>query len=224
MTRIYLPVRQPEEWRRLLTDPEKQWKKGFSAWELAHAWQDAADFPDSVEKVLNNAPDERLHSMELLIGLPEHEVPLPPRGHASQTDLFVLARDQRGGLATIAVEGKAKESFGPRVAEWTERPPSGKQERLAFLCDLLGLKGPDRVGPIRYQLLHRTGSALLGAQRFNAGTALMLVHSFAASQESLDDYVEFASLLGARADANEIVPVRAANGIDLFLGWVANED
>ncbi|GIO67475.1 hypothetical protein J21TS3_22960 [Paenibacillus cookii] len=25
-------------WRSFLADPEKQWKKGYSAYELAHSW------------------------------------------------------------------------------------------------------------------------------------------------------------------------------------------
>jgi len=87
----------------------------------------------------------------------------------------VLARS-RDGLAAIAVEGKVAEPFGPdrpRVAGAdafvrrgrTGHPPSeGKRERLAFLCSNLGLAADD-VAEARYQLVHRTVSALVEARR-----------------------------------------------------------
>ncbi len=60
-------------------------------------------------------------------------------------------------LATIAVEGKVKESFADLDADWNVTP--GKQRRLDGLCETLALD-VSGVGGIRYQLLHRTASAI----------------------------------------------------------------
>jgi hypothetical protein len=45
------------------------------------------------------------------------------------------------------------------------------------LCATLGLNTSD-VGGLRYQLLHRTASAVYEAQRYRSRRAIMLVHSF----------------------------------------------
>ena len=47
------------------------------------------------------------------------------------------------GYGVIAVEGKAREPFGPLVSEWNDGP--GKQARLDGLCEQLGLD-PSAVG------------------------------------------------------------------------------
>ena len=81
----------------------------------------------------------------------------------------------RSGYGVIAVEGKAREPFGPLVSEWNDSP--GKQARLESLCEQLGLD-PVAAGGLYYQLLHRTVSAIREARRYGAREALMLVHSF----------------------------------------------
>ena len=45
----------------------------------------------------------------------------------------------------------------------------------------------------KYQLLHRTASAIIEAERFNANHALMLVHSFSLANEWYGDF-EFIKL------------------------------
>jgi len=115
------------------------------------------------------------------------------------------------------------EPFGPTVDEWLAGHSRGKMTRLAFLCDLLGLKLPV-PGEIRYQLLHRTASALLEAQRFNAPHAVMLIHSFSQKHEWLDDYSAFARLLGVEeAEVNQVVSIGQRSGIDLSLCWVVGD-
>jgi hypothetical protein len=49
--------------------------------------------------------------------VPEFKVPLPGGAHASQNDIFVLARSTAGPIS-IMVEGKVNESFGPALREW----------------------------------------------------------------------------------------------------------
>ena len=74
------------------------------------------------------------------------------------------------------------------------------------MCEQLGLD-ETLPGNIRYQLLHRTASAVIEAKRFNATYALMVVHSFSQTADWLDDYKEFAYLFGVKADINSIVSV-----------------
>src|SRR4051794_21996589 len=104
---IYLPSNGVDGWRWLLASPGLHWKHGASAMALADAWESASGWPPRVQACLATDPD--LTDLELLVGLPEHQVPLPGGSRASQTDLFVLARRPGSGLVTIAVEGKAAE-------------------------------------------------------------------------------------------------------------------
>ncbi|MFZ1538135.1 MAG: hypothetical protein WAT23_12220 [Chromatiaceae bacterium] len=83
---------------------------------------------------------------------------------------------------------------------------------------MLGLSSiPDTT---RYQLLHRTASATIEAERFNAAQAVMLVHSFSPSSEGFQDYAAFVSLLGGSAAEDEMIPVGSRSGISLHLAWV----
>ena len=226
MSKIYIPADSPDDWQRLLADPEKHWKSGYSAKALAHCWQATADFPDSVRAVFENSAFDVFHGLTMLLGIVEHKVPLPGGRRRSQTDLFVLAKATNGDLVSITVEGKVAEAFGPLVSEWlvadADGPSPGKLERLAFLCDRLGLFDDD-CNSVRYQLLHRTASALIEAERFNADHALMLVHSFSSEHVWFDDYAHFARVLGADAELDTLTRIGKRHAVDLYLGWVTGE-
>ena len=88
--------------------------------------------------------------------------------------------------------------------------------------DLLGLGGRD-ISKIRYQLLHRTASALLEAERFCAPNALMLVHSFSQTHQWFEDYAAFAGLYGQKAEPDTLVFAGKVGGKHLYLGWVVGE-
>ena len=222
-SRIYLPATAPEDWQRLLAEPDLHWKAGRSAHALAHSWQSADGFPKEVADALAVGPTE-LSDLELLIALPEHRVPLPGGSRASQTDLFVLARNGRGELASIAVEGKVSESFDKLVRTWRAEESAGKAERLAFLARTSGLpEDPDALDDVRYQLVHRTASAIIEARRFNAAHALMLVHSFSQEAEWFDDYAAFARLLGATPEKDSVGVAADLDGVRLHLGWVTGD-
>lgn len=213
MTRIYVPASSAEQWAQFLADPVKHWRQGYSARALAYSWQEAAGFPAEVASVLAS----QFAAVELLLALPEHKVPLPGGSRSSQNDIWVLARSE-GKLISITVEGKVSEPFGPTVQEWETESSSGKSERLMYLLALLGLSSiPDTT---RYQLLHRTASAIIEAQRFNAAHAVMLVHSFSQSGEWFQDYAAFVSLMGGNATENSMVPVGSRSGVSLHLAWV----
>ena len=126
------------------------------------------------------------------------------------------------GYAVLAVEGKVDEPFGEWVADWNDGSP-GRQRRLERLCDTLSL-APAKVAGLRYQLLHRSASAVYEAQRYRCGRALMLVHTFSRSATSLVDFLDFAEALGARGAASGGLsgPV-ACEGVELRLGWVVDQ-
>jgi hypothetical protein len=75
----------------------------------------------------------------------------------------------------------------------------------------------DHIG---YQLLHRTASALIEADRFGASQAIMLVHSFSETLEHFDDYANFAAQYNIEAKPNSIAHATDINGVDLYLAWV----
>ena len=212
----YFPGNGPESWQALLADPEKQWKVGRSARTLAHCWEGGSGFPPEVSRVLDESGHQSLSELELVAGFPEHQVPLPGGRRPSQTDVFVLGRNA-SGLVAIAVEGKVDEPFGPTVKDWLGTDPSrGKRVRLEYLRDMLRIDH-DRVGELRYQLLHRTASAAIEAARFGAPTSAMLVHSWAGNQEGFVDYAAFVDALGGEASLDG---VSGANVPGLYLGWI----
>ncbi len=213
MSRIYTPTGNAEEWKHFLAEPEKQWRQGYSARTLAYSWQEAKGFPPEVGSALTKA----FPSIELLLAVPEHKVSLPGGVRASQNDIWVLAKSDEQ-LVSIAVEGKVSEPFGPTVQQWYANPSPGKQERLEYLLKLLNLVSvPDTT---RYQLLHRTASAIIEARRFNATHAVMLVHSFCQSSEWFGDYADFVSLMGGVGSEDNVVSVGNRGGVSLSLSWV----
>jgi len=82
----------------------------------------------------------------------------------------------------------------------------------------------DKIDHIRYQLLHRTASAVIEARKFNARNALMLVHVFKKTKENYDqsfqDYGQFLELYGAKGNVDSLVFAKSIDGINLYSGWV----
>lgn len=52
VTRFHIGITNPKEIIPRLAKKDGDWKEGYSAAELAHAWIDAAGFPPSVRRVL----------------------------------------------------------------------------------------------------------------------------------------------------------------------------
>ena len=185
---------------------------------VTYSWTEAEGFPKEIQTVLDESEAECLRDLEFLIGIPEHEVPLPGGDRPSQNDVFVLAKGS-DGLVSIAIEGKVSEPFDKPVDERFVKPTPGESTRLAFLLELLELDRDD-VGNIGYQLLHRTASAILEARRFGARHAVMLVHSFSQELQHFDDYTGFVGLYGQTAEPNQLFEARQLGDITLYLGWV----
>ena len=223
MGKFFVPTAGADDWKGLLASPERHWRKGYSARALASSWEDAGDFPSEVQQVFSECEFPVLQDMQLLLGFPEYQVPLRGGRAASQNDIFVLGKSkQRGQLIAITVEGKVAESFDVTVSEWLEGASQGKLTRLKYLCGLLGLV-EESLGDVRYQLLHRTASALILAERFNASAALMLVHSFSQEHEWFEDYQRFLGLFGQSGAPDSVTCLGERNGVDTYASWVVGD-
>jgi hypothetical protein len=230
---IYLASRGPEDWRRLLRDPAKQWRKGFSARTLAYCWEAASgDWPRSIKQALRESGSELLAGARILIAFPEHAVPVGGAGGDSKADLWLLARSG-DSLISVAVEGKVDEPLGELVSDWlrtreleAERRgrPTNAPRRRELLEQRLRLR-PEQTNSLRYQLLHRTASALIEAERFKADVAVMLVHSFGPKRTGFEDFARFVAAMGGEPpEGDAIVLVGRRGTVDLYLGWAHGED
>lgn len=217
MKRIYVQSTGLESWRQLLADPVNHWKAGFSAMSTAQSWETANGFPPKILRALGEAC-EPLRSLVPLLIIPEHHVPLPGGSKESQSDVWVLAAHTLG-LASIAVEGKVNESFGPSVSEWLRGASSGKTERLAFLTELLGLTQPI-PGSSPYQLLHRMASAILEAKRFHANVAVCVVQSFSPTDTGFSEFASFCNLFGKQPQIDEPTQLGLHGGLPFYAVWI----
>lgn len=222
MNKIFVAASKPQDWKALLAEPQKHWKRGYSARALAYCWQEADGFPEPVKNVFKKSGIRLFQNIELLLAFPEYKVPHPGGRRASQSDVFVLAKgnDQ---LVSMTVEGKVSEPFGETIDEWMKGASRGKETRLKYLLNELQLTD-SQIDTIRYQLLHRTASAVIEAKKFNAQNAIMLVHSFSQADEWFDDYCQFLALFGLSGiTPDSLVFARSVDGVDLYFSWVRGD-
>lgn len=222
MKRILVPTVSGRDWKRLLAQPDLHWVPGRSAMSAAASWEDAATrLPPEITAALDAANDPVVSGLELVIAVPEWEVPLPGGTTSSCTDVLAIASNAKG-LVVIAVEAKVEEEIGPTIGQKRTAASVGQQERLDFLHRSLGLANslPDDV---RYQLLHRTASAVLAAKAFHASTAVMIVQSFSPESRWLADYKRFCEALGVTGATGVVVPTQNPASPQLFLGWCAGD-
>lgn len=224
MNKIYIPSDSPDRWKDLLAQPKKQWKKGYSARSLAYCWQEADGFPVNIVRTFQKSKIDLFKNVELLFAFPEYKVPLPGGKRESQNDIYVIAKSNNN-LISIMIEGKVSEPFDKPISSWISNSGgnSGKQERLNFLLNKLNLNYT-QVQQIRYQLLHRTVSAIIEAQRIGAKNALMLVHSFSTENEWFNDFDQFVKLFGLTAEENTIVGPYQTDGINIYFGWTIGDE
>jgi hypothetical protein len=211
----------PASWQALLADPTKHWRTGYSARTLAHSWEAANGFPPEISLAFAESKETVLAVLEPVLAVPEFKVSLPGGKRASQNDIFVLARSAVGPVP-IMVEGKVNESFGPTLEEWSLEASQGKQTRLSFLLNALGL--PAQIsGSVRYQLLHRAASARIEGERYRAAAAVLLVHSFSPRQAGWADYKAFLRLFGVSAEVGVVQRLSAEGPIPLFGLWAVGD-
>jgi hypothetical protein len=220
---LSLPLLEPEDVVRHLGRGKLHWKAGRSAHALVTRWHEARGIPAIVRHVLDT--QTAFTGAALVDAFLERNVDLPGGGRPTQTDLMAILRTG-SELAIAAVEGKVDETFGPLVGEWLKENP-GRLDRLNGLTSLFGPTARDPA--LRYQLFHRSASALLEAERYNASIALMLVHSFSAERAGFADYAAFLKAVGLSDNPTPgqiygpkhcIVHGRS---ISFYAGWVADD-
>lgn len=217
MSRILVPSTGAENWRAFLAKPDLHWAVGYSARTLAHAWEAATGLPPEIDAVLGPV----FGSVEPLVTMPEHKTPLPGGKRESQSDVFTLLR-YAGGTIACTIEGKVNEPFGPTVAQQMVNASAGRTERLTYLCELLGIA--DCPTDVHYQLLHRTASALVEAERFCASDAAMIVHSFSPERRWFDAFERFCSVMGCEVVVpGEAKVLTVPSGKRLVLGWACGD-
>ncbi len=218
MKRIFVPTVSGSDWQRLLGKPELHWKAGRSAMSAAACWEEnEPHLPPEISGVLEASDDESLASLELLVAIPEWEVDLPGGDRPSQTDVLAITRNELG-LVILGVEAKVDEPFGPTLGERKANASGGQLERIAYLESELGCTSA-LADNIRYQLLHRTVSALLTARAFHAVTAVMLVHSFSPDSRWREDFEAFSAALGASRLTDDLYEIELGQSPCLIIGW-----
>jgi Domain of unknown function (DUF6946) len=213
--RILVPTTGSLSWKPLLGDPELHWKEGRSAKLMADLWESAPDMPAELKAVLEAAG---FADPELLFAAPEWVTELPDGLRGSQTDLFCLIRSDEKVLA-VGMEAKVDESFGPTVGSWLDNPSPARPKRLIHLVDMTGASEPPPS--LRYQLIHRTASAMIEAKRFGADAAVMLIMSFSNKKAGYVDFEAFAKWLGVdEVQPNQLMKISTQSEQSLAIGWL----
>lgn len=218
--RVYAPAEGLDAWKSCLVNPERQWKRGASAFETAVFWEAGARTPRGLHPRLAVLLDQHpaWHGSSVIAAFPEHGVALPGGTRASQNDVWALLKGPTGTLS-LAVEGKAGEPFAGTVGAWLGAATDGRKQRLEYLRDTLGLQAPVDDA-LRYQLLHRAASAILEAGRVGAVSAGMVVLSFRSDQQSKQDFARFAEAQGAQFRGAELCWSTTVKFCPFFLAWL----
>jgi len=143
---------------------------------MAETWENASGLPSEIASVFHASKDGYFKDLQLALVIPEYKVPLEGGTQPSQNDVFALLSSEKG-LTALTVEGKAREDFGPTLAQWRSKvSEEGYRKRIDHILASTGLR--DQIPEhIRYQLLHRTASAVIEANRFHCKAAAMIVQS-----------------------------------------------
>ena len=223
MKRIFVPTASGADWQRLLGKPKLHWKSGHSAMSAAACWEaNQPKLPPEVVTVLEASGEQSLANLEMLLAIPEWEVELPGGNTSSQTDVLAITRN-KFDLVILAVEAKVDETFGPTLGKKKQDATPSQLKRIAYLEGELDCCAP-LADEIRYQLLHRTVSAILTARAFHSSVAVMVVHSF--SPESLwrQDFDAFAVAIGGKHHTDDLYEIPRETGPRLMLGWCKGDE
>ena len=212
---ILVPSEGYECWQHLLMSPSKHWSDDHSAKAVARCWEDACKntrngLPREISKIVGA-------ETKLILAIPEHKVPMPPNRKApSQSDVFALL-SMGPATCTLTVEAACDEPFDKEIGDWKKDRKNDGKSRLGPICEVLGCTDPP--DHLRYQLFHRTASAIYEADRFKAGIAAMIVHSFP-PHGGFDDFTNFCQHLGISQVHREVpMWIQLPSGRNLLLGW-----
>jgi len=209
-----------------LTNPDRQWRRGFSALETAASWENADSrtgwLPERLARVFDGTAYER---PELLLAVAEHKVALDGSGGDSQCDVWALLHTPVGTLS-MSVEAKAREAFGSgheTLQAWlgggdSQRSLQNRQARWESVRRRLPDVGETAYHQVAYQLLHRCAAAVVEAQRFQLQHAAFVVQAFGSPDESFQEFRRMCQVMGIQAERGRI-HVTTAGTISLGIGW-----
>jgi len=222
MNRLNTATRGICSWRERLANPERQWRRCFSALETAVSWESASNstsgLPEPIGKLFR---DNDYGEPILLFAIAEHKVDLPGGHAASQSDVWAIIKTSADKLS-LTVEAKAQEPFGDDILEkWlvagkTEKSKSNRKERWDYVRSYL--PKTDSFLQVRWQLLHRCAAAVIEAERFGFQHAAFVVQAFKTPDESFQDYALFCRALKISA-ARGSMATTSVGGISLSVGW-----
>jgi hypothetical protein len=222
LTRTHISTRGIGSWRARLTDPDRQWKRQFSAFEAAVSWEIASKrksgVPAPIEKLLAGGA---LRDPLLLFAVAEHKVDLPGGNAASQCDVWAVLKTT-AGMLSLTVEAKAGEPFGDETLEnWllagkTTASRVNREKRFEYIRAHLPLS-PSFM-KVRYQILHRCAASVMEAKRFGFQQAAFVVQAFDTPDQSFRDYAMFCECLGIPAARGNLATT-TIDGISLSVGW-----
>lgn len=222
-----------DDWKPIVGD--KNWVPSHSAFELAQHWHRAASFPSNVQAVIGGSSESVLLGLHPEYGVVEKPVFLDSFVGPSWTDIMLYARNGRGDSVVIAVEGKAHEPFADPVRHWVrdlsagrtieseDQPKPSRVRRLEYLSRVLRIQ-ISSDSPLRYQLLHRTASAVQEAQLHGSVAAMVLVHSFAAESSNSVDFTNFLEKLSVLPGDGLVGPIQLGIGSNMatYFAWVSD--
>lgn len=88
-------------------------------------------------------------------------------------------------------------------------------------CSLFNLD-PANVSGLRYQLFHRTASAIIEARRYRAKRAAMIVQSWSPVSDGIEDYVAFFDAIGLPGQVvGQMSDALILDGVSLRTAWSA---
>jgi len=192
----------------------KNYRKGYSAYETHQKWKAISDLlPEPLNSVLLRSRNPIFTGIKPDCVIAEHAVFLDTLKTPSKTDIMAFCSNEARERIVLAVEAKCAEPFAERISRWittpdaprrlaqrrlfTEETPivSRKVDRLRFLNSVLGTD----ISPeshLRYQLLHRTASAILEARNLSARAAVVVVQAFTFNIENFFDFTDWTTVLG----------------------------
>ncbi|MBF0190046.1 MAG: hypothetical protein HQL99_02730 [Magnetococcales bacterium] len=209
------PIQSSEDWPRIARTKQALLKK----------WTNSIGFPTCIKNVIEKSV---LNNYQYHSAVVKYKIGLGSEGTQPEVDLLVLANKKNSTKESIVIvvvldDGKDMEI----VQDWLSKQNDNQNnesrtDRLEKLYESLDQKIVDKNDQsIRYLLLHRTASALIEAERFEASSAVVLIHSFSQSNKHFEDFNTFLDPFNKQT--NNVVYVGKRKDIDLYLAWVTEE-
>ena len=226
MNRLCVETRGICNWRERLAKPDSQWRRRFSAFETAVAWEKAssqpAGLPEPISQLFRGSV---FGEATLLLAIAEHKVPLVGGLADSQCDVWAFLGTASGSLS-LAVEAKANEPFGQgneSLRDWlaageSERSHRNRADRWKHVADHLPQAAADAHLLVPYQLLHRCAAAVIEARRFGLPNAAFVVQAFKSPDESFEAYSQFCRAVNLEPERGRM-RVTSVGEIRLGIGW-----